>query len=133
MMTIFPHNPIVATFGALPLAAADLLDRMCCHHPFVPRRPAGRDQSHSHDSYCERLLVFPHLQLREAGRAQNVASADGRSLNLFEASAQFFRTEVFRPAGMGDNADRFTPFLWDRVFLCLVLQCAGDDPACRGY
>lgn len=62
-----------------------------------------------------------------------VASASRRSLvptgmhNFFEAMLSFFRTEVFRPA-LGDNADRFTPFLWTVFFFVLFCNVLGMIP-----
>lgn len=47
--------------------------------------------------------------------------------NLFEAMLSFFRTEVFRPA-LGDNADRFTPFLWTIFFFVLFCNVLGIVP-----
>jgi F0F1-type ATP synthase membrane subunit a len=47
--------------------------------------------------------------------------------NFFEAMLSFFRTEVFRPA-LGENADRFTPFLWTVFFFVLFCNLLGIIP-----
>jgi F0F1-type ATP synthase membrane subunit a len=47
--------------------------------------------------------------------------------NFFEAMLSFFRTEVFRPA-LGDNADRFAPFLWTVFFFVLFCNLLGIVP-----
>jgi F0F1-type ATP synthase membrane subunit a len=47
--------------------------------------------------------------------------------NFFEAMLSFFRTEVFRPA-LGENADRFTPFLWTVFFFILFCNVLGMIP-----
>jgi F0F1-type ATP synthase membrane subunit a len=47
--------------------------------------------------------------------------------NFFEAILSFLRTEVFRPA-LGENADRFTPFLWTVFFFILFCNLLGLIP-----
>ena len=47
--------------------------------------------------------------------------------NFFEAMLSFFRTEVFRPA-LGENADKFTPFLWTVFFFILFCNLLGMIP-----
>jgi len=47
--------------------------------------------------------------------------------NFFEAMLSFLRTEVFRPA-LGDNADRFTPFLWTLFFFILFCNLLAMIP-----
>src|SRR3954453_19977415 len=47
--------------------------------------------------------------------------------NFFEAMLSFFRTEVFRPA-LGENADKFTPFLWTVFFFILFCNLLGLIP-----
>jgi len=47
--------------------------------------------------------------------------------NLFESILSFLRTQVFRPA-LGENADRFTPFLWTVFFFVLFNNLLGMIP-----
>lgn len=47
--------------------------------------------------------------------------------NFFEAIVSFLRTEVFRPA-LGENADRFAPFLWTVFFFILFCNVLGMIP-----
>jgi F0F1-type ATP synthase membrane subunit a len=48
--------------------------------------------------------------------------------NLFESVLSFLRTELIRPA-LGDNADRFTPFIWTVFFFILFCNLLGMIPA----
>ena len=47
--------------------------------------------------------------------------------NFFEAIASYLRTDVFQPA-LGDNTDRFTPFLWNVFFFILFCNLLGMVP-----
>jgi len=47
--------------------------------------------------------------------------------NLFESILSFLRTDVFRPA-LGENADKFTPFLWTIFFFILFCNVLGLIP-----
>jgi F-type H+-transporting ATPase subunit a len=68
------------------------------------------------------LLVFPWL----ASRAKKSPVPTGVH-NLMESILSFLRTEVFRPT-LGDNADRFTPFLWTLFFFVLFCNLLGMLP-----
>jgi F-type H+-transporting ATPase subunit a len=48
--------------------------------------------------------------------------------NFFESILSFLRTELIRPA-LGDNADRFTPFIWTVFFFILFCNLLGLIPA----
>ena len=47
--------------------------------------------------------------------------------NFFEAMISFLRTEVIRPA-LGENADRFSPFIWTVFFFILFCNQLGMIP-----
>ena len=47
--------------------------------------------------------------------------------NFAEAMLSFLRTEVIRPA-LGENADRFTPFIWSVFFFILFCNLLGMIP-----
>jgi F0F1-type ATP synthase membrane subunit a len=47
--------------------------------------------------------------------------------NFAEAMLSFIRTEVVRPA-LGENADRFTPFIWSVFFFILFCNLLGMVP-----
>lgn len=47
--------------------------------------------------------------------------------NFFEAIASYLRTDVFEPA-LGDNTDRFAPFLWTMFFFILFCNLLGLLP-----
>jgi F0F1-type ATP synthase membrane subunit a len=68
------------------------------------------------------LLVFPAMAA--AARKSPVPRGIG---NFFEAIMSFLRTEVFRPA-LGDNTDRFVPFLWTLFFFILFCNLLGLIP-----
>src|SRR5271165_749878 len=48
--------------------------------------------------------------------------------NFFESILSFLRTELIRPA-LGENADRFTPFIWTVFFFILFCNLLGLIPA----
>jgi len=47
--------------------------------------------------------------------------------NFFEAIVSYLRTDVFQPA-LGDNTDRFAPFLWTVFFFILFCNLLGMIP-----
>ena len=71
------------------------------------------------------FLVFLVFTWVGIGTKKNPVPSGGR--NFFEAIASFLRTEVFRPA-LGDNADRFAPFLWTVFFFILFCNLLGMIP-----
>lgn len=68
------------------------------------------------------LLLFPMI----AAQAKSDPVPTG-ARNFFEAIMSYLRTEVFRPA-LGENADRFTPFLWTLFFFILLNNLLGMIP-----
>src|SRR4051812_21936236 len=68
------------------------------------------------------LLVFSYLGVKAR------TSLVPRGVhNFFEAMLSFLRTELIRPA-LGENADRFTPFIWTVFFFILFCNLLGLIP-----
>jgi F-type H+-transporting ATPase subunit a len=67
------------------------------------------------------VLVFAHV-----GRHMRNPVPRGLT-NFFEAILSYLRTDVFRPV-LGDNCDRFTPFLWTVFFFILFCNLLGLVP-----
>src|SRR5947209_475334 len=65
------------------------------------------------------LLIFPYIGAQS--KKSLIPSGVG---NFFEAIMSYLRTEVFRPA-LGENADRFAPFLWNVFFFILFINLLG--------
>jgi F-type H+-transporting ATPase subunit a len=68
------------------------------------------------------ILIFPIM----AGQSKKSPVPKGLR-NFFEAILSFLRTEVFRPA-LGENTDRFVPFLWTVFFFILLCNLIGMIP-----
>ncbi len=68
------------------------------------------------------LIIFPYI----AGKSKRSPIPSGIQ-NFFEAILSYFRTEVFQPA-LGDNTDRFAPFLWTVFFFILFMNLFGIIP-----
>ncbi len=68
------------------------------------------------------LLVFSYV----GARARKSLVPTGAH-NFFEAMLSFWRTDVIRPA-LGENADKFTPFIWTVFFFILFLNLLGLIP-----
>jgi F0F1-type ATP synthase membrane subunit a len=68
------------------------------------------------------LLVFAYV----GGKARTNLVPRGAH-NFFESILSFLRTELIRPA-LGDNADRFTPFIWTVFFFILFCNLLGLVP-----
>jgi F0F1-type ATP synthase membrane subunit a len=68
------------------------------------------------------LIVFSYI----GAKARNTLVPTGIH-NFFESMLSFFRTEVFRPA-LGENADKFAPFLWTVFFFVLFCNLLGMIP-----
>jgi F0F1-type ATP synthase membrane subunit a len=68
------------------------------------------------------LLIFPMMG---AQSRRNPVPTGIR--NFFEALLSYLRTEVFQPA-LGDNTDRFVPFLWTTFFFILFCNLLGLVP-----
>src|SRR5881396_270924 len=65
------------------------------------------------------LLIFPMI----GARAKKTLIPTGIH-NFFESILSFLRTELIRPA-LGENADRFTPFIWTVFFFILFCNVLG--------
>jgi F0F1-type ATP synthase membrane subunit a len=68
------------------------------------------------------LLIFSYM----GAKARHTLVPRGVH-NFFESILSFLRTELVRPA-LGENADRFTPFIWTVFFYILFLNLLGLLP-----
>ena len=68
------------------------------------------------------LLIFPMMGAKTRGSPIPTGIQ-----NFFEAIMSYLRTEVFEPA-LGDNTDRFVPFLWTVFFFILFCNILGLLP-----
>jgi F0F1-type ATP synthase membrane subunit a len=105
------------------LGAEDLLDHVT-PHPLFKVGPLVVT-NHMMMVVLAGVLVF--LIFSWVGLASKKTKVPTGFHNFFEAMLSFFRTEVFRPA-LGDNADRFTPFLWTVFFFVLFCNLLGIVP-----
>jgi F0F1-type ATP synthase membrane subunit a len=68
------------------------------------------------------LLIFPMMGAQSKSKPVPTGIR-----NFFEAIMSYLRTEVFKPA-LGDNTDRFVPFLWTTFFFILFCNLLGLVP-----
>lgn len=68
------------------------------------------------------LLLFPYL----AARTRKNPVPTGTH-NFFEAILVYLRNDVFKPA-LGENTDRFVPYLWTVFFFILISNILGLIP-----
>src|ERR1035437_5898891 len=68
------------------------------------------------------MLIFSYLGIK----ARTTLVPRGMH-NFFESILSFLRTELIRPA-LGENADRFTPFIWTVFFFILFCNLLGLLP-----
>jgi F0F1-type ATP synthase membrane subunit a len=68
------------------------------------------------------VIIFTHM-----GAKSKRSHVPTGLQNFFEAIASYLRTDVFQPS-LGDNADRFAPFLWTVFFFILFCNLWGMVP-----
>ncbi len=117
------YNNFDGLLQGMTLGEADLLDHVLPHRLFQAGPLTVTNQMAM--VVVAGVLVFL-VMTYIGGRAKRTAIPTGVH-NFFEAMLSFFRTEVFRPA-LGDNADRFTPFLWTVFFFVLFCNLLGILP-----
>jgi F0F1-type ATP synthase membrane subunit a len=112
-----------------PLASGDqLLEHVLPY--FWTREPSGRAAPFSLSNHMimmgiAALLVF--LVFSYVGSRARKHMVPSGVHNFFESILSFLRTELIRPA-LGENADRFTPFIWTVFFFVLFCNLLGLIP-----
>lgn len=113
----------ITTISQAVLGQAELLDHVLPHE--LHRFGTWAITNHVLMVALAGLLTF--VVMTYVGMRARVAVVPTGVHNLFESILSFFRTDVFRPA-LGDNADRFAPFLWTVFFFVLFCNLLGMIP-----
>jgi F0F1-type ATP synthase membrane subunit a len=111
--------------GLLAAGDADLLEHVLPH--FWPNLKFGplTISNHIMMAFLAALLVLVTFSYVGAMAKRNLVPTGVH--NLFESVLSFLRTDVIRPA-LGENADRFTPFIWTVFFFVLYCNVLGMIP-----
>ena len=109
----------------LPLAAGDLMDHVLPHD--VEWLNIGGHVLSNHVLMMMLAAVLLLVMFAYVGSAARKNVVPTGIHNLFEAILSFLRTELIRPA-LGENADRFTPFVWTVFFFILFCNLLGLVP-----
>jgi F0F1-type ATP synthase membrane subunit a len=114
-------------FTILPLAdsTTELLKHVLPHHFEGLNIGGWTVSSHIVMMLIAALLVF--LFFSYVGQRAKTSVVPTGTHNFAEAMLSFLRTDVIRPA-LGENADKFTPFIWTVFFFILFCNLLGMVP-----